>query len=145
MSTITAKPNGAQWRGVFLDGPQSDVDDEGEEIPVWVVYVGNDDGDPVGTVYRLHHFKSAELLAYRMAEDRDLELIYEAGTIKCLDILVGFGAHHYAASQSQECDSQCGAKARSRRIQCAQSADCRCNNNTPCSSPVCVACLRCER
>ena len=78
MSTITAKPIGAQWRGIFLDGPQPDVDDEGEEIPVWVVYVGNDDGDPVGTVYRLHHFKSAELLACRMAEDRDLEIIHEA-------------------------------------------------------------------
>ena len=45
-----AKPIGHQWRGIFLDGPQSDVDPEGEEIPVWVVYVGNDDGDPIGTV-----------------------------------------------------------------------------------------------
>ena len=77
-SHADAKPNGHQWRGIFLDGPQSDVDDEGEEIPVWVVYVGNDDGDPIGTVYRLHNFKSAELLAYRMAEDRNLELIHEA-------------------------------------------------------------------
>ena len=77
-SHADAKPIGAQWRGIFLDGPQPDVDDEGEEIPVWVVYVGNDDGDPIGTVYRLHNFKSAELLAYRMAEDRNLELIHEA-------------------------------------------------------------------
>ena len=67
MTTTTAKPIGHQWRGIFLDGPQSDVDAEGEEIPVWTVYVGNDDADPVGTVYRLHHYKSAELLAYRMA------------------------------------------------------------------------------
>ena len=77
-SRAAAKPSGHQWRGIFLDGPQSDLDPEGEEIPVWVVYVGNDDGDPIGTVYRLHNFKSAELLAYRMAEDRNLELIHEA-------------------------------------------------------------------
>ena len=77
-SHADAKPIGHQWRGIFLDGPQSDVDDEGEEIPVWTVFVGNDNGDPVGTVYRLHHFKSAELLANRMAEDRNLELIHEA-------------------------------------------------------------------
>ena len=71
--TTTAKPIGAQWRGIFLDGPQPDVDDEGEEIPVWVVYVGNDDGEPIGNVYRLHHDKSAELLAYRMAATASLQ------------------------------------------------------------------------
>ena len=76
--TTTAKPISAQWRGIFFDGPQADVDSEGEEIPVWTVFVGNDNGDPVGTVYRLHHYKSAGLLAYRMAEDRNLELIHEA-------------------------------------------------------------------
>ena len=78
MRTTTTKPIGAQWRGIFFDGPESDVDPEGEEIPVWTVYVGNDEAEPVGTVYRLHHYKSAELLAYHMAEDRNLELIHEA-------------------------------------------------------------------
>ena len=78
MNTTTAKPIAAQWRGIFFDGPQPDLDPEGEEIPVWTVYVGNDDAEPIGNVYRLHHFKSAELLAYRMAEDRDLEIIHEA-------------------------------------------------------------------
>src|ERR1019366_7649160 len=52
-----------EWRGVFFDGPQSDRDREGEEIPVWVVYVGDEDADPVGTVYTCHNFKSAETLA----------------------------------------------------------------------------------
>jgi hypothetical protein len=46
--------------------------------PAWVVYVGDDDAEPVSTVHTLHHFKSAELLAYRMAEDRHLDLIHEA-------------------------------------------------------------------
>jgi len=50
---------GHKWHGIFFDGPQPDLDPEGEEIPVWVVFVGNDDADPVGTVYRLHHYKSA--------------------------------------------------------------------------------------
>lgn len=73
-TTIAAKA----WRGVFFDGPQSDRDDEGEEIAVWSIYVGDEDACPIGKVYHLHHFKSAELLAYRMAEDRGIELIYEA-------------------------------------------------------------------
>ena len=69
-----------QWRGVFFDGPQSDQDREGEEIPVWVVYVGDQDAEPVGTVYHCHDFKAAETLAKRMAKDRQLELVHEAAT-----------------------------------------------------------------
>jgi len=69
-----------QWRGVFFDGPQSDQDREGEEIPVWVVYVGDQDAEPVGTVYHCHDFKVAETLAKRMAKDRQLELVHEAAT-----------------------------------------------------------------
>jgi hypothetical protein len=69
-----------QWRGVFFDGPQSDQDSEGEEIPVWVVYVGDQDAEPVGIVYHCHDFKAAETLAKRMAQDRQLEPIHEATT-----------------------------------------------------------------
>jgi hypothetical protein len=60
--------------------PQPDQDREGEEIPIWVVYVGDEDAAPVGTVYTCHNFKSAETLAQRMARDRQLELIHEATT-----------------------------------------------------------------
>jgi len=70
--------NVGPFRAVYFDGPQSDQDKDGEEIPAWVVYVGDEKADPVGTVYTIHHFKSAELLAYRMAEDRRLDLIHEA-------------------------------------------------------------------
>jgi hypothetical protein len=70
--------NVGPFRAVYFDGPQSDQDQDGEEIPAWVVYVGDEEADPVGQVYSLHHFKSAELLAYRMAEDRRLDLIHEA-------------------------------------------------------------------
>jgi len=66
------------WRGVFFDGPQSDQDTDGDEIPVWVVYVGSEDAEPIGTIYHLHDFKAAAELAQRMAVDRHLELINEA-------------------------------------------------------------------
>ena len=38
----TADP-AAGWRGVFLDGPEPDEDASGEEIPVWTVFIGNDE------------------------------------------------------------------------------------------------------
>jgi hypothetical protein len=72
--------NTGLYRAVYFDGPQSARDAEGEEIPAWIVYVGDEDAEPVGQVYTLHHFQSAELLAHRMAEDRRLDLIHEATT-----------------------------------------------------------------
>jgi hypothetical protein len=67
-----------QWRGVFFDGPQSDRNHDGDEIPLWVVYVGDEDAEPVGKVYHSHDFKAAEELARQMSRDRRLELIHEA-------------------------------------------------------------------
>jgi len=66
------------WRGVFFDGPEPEQNRDGDEIPVWFVYVGDKDAAPVGTVYKPHNFKSAEGLAKRMSHDRRLELINEA-------------------------------------------------------------------
>ena len=74
----TAFSNTGKYRAVFFDGPQPDRDAEGEEIPAWVVYVGDSDAEPTGTVYTLHHYQSAELLAHQMASDRRLDLIHEA-------------------------------------------------------------------
>ena len=71
---------GHQWRGVFFDGPQPDQNHEGDEIPVWVVYVGDEESSPVSTVYRCHSYRAAESLAKRMSHDRRLELIHEAVT-----------------------------------------------------------------
>lgn len=67
-----------KWRGIFFDGPQSDQNHDGDEIPVWVVYVGDEEAEPTDTVYKLHSFQAAEQLAKRMAQDRRLELIHEA-------------------------------------------------------------------
>jgi hypothetical protein len=66
------------WRGVFFDGPQADRNHEGDEIPVWSVYVGDEEAEPVGQVYLCHDYKAADALARRMAADRRLEFIHEA-------------------------------------------------------------------
>ena len=68
----------AQWRGVFFDGPQSDQNAEGDEIPVWCVYVGNEEAEPLHTVYWCWSFTLAQDLAQRMARDRKLELVQDA-------------------------------------------------------------------
>jgi len=78
MNDLSSHHSTPAWRGVFFDGPQSDQDAEGDEIPVWVVYVGTEDAEPVGTIYHLHNFNDAAELAQRMAVDRHLELINEA-------------------------------------------------------------------
>lgn len=72
-----APTNTGAWRGVYFDGPQSDQNHDGDEIPVWFVYVGDEEAEPTDTVYKCHNFKSAEELAQRMAHDRRLELIHE--------------------------------------------------------------------
>ena len=40
--------------------------------------LGDDEAEPVSTVYKFHTFKPAEELAKRMSNDRRLELIHEA-------------------------------------------------------------------
>ena len=78
--TIAIAPhsNTGLWRGIFFDGPQSDQNRDGDEIPVWLVYVGDEEAEPTGTVYKFHNFKAAEQLANKMAADRRLDLIHEA-------------------------------------------------------------------
>jgi len=72
--------NTGPWRGIYFDGPQPDQDHEGEEIPVWVVYVGDEEAEPVTTVYHVYDFARAQALAQRIAQDRRLELIHDATT-----------------------------------------------------------------
>lgn len=68
----------AAWLGVFFDGPQADHNRDGDEIPAWFVYVGDEDADPVGRVYTCHDYHAADQLARKMARERHLELIHEA-------------------------------------------------------------------
>lgn len=76
-ATKTTTP-ARQCCGVFFDGPQPDRNADGDEIPVWLVYVGDQDAEPVGKVYHSHDFQAAENLARQMSRDRGLELIHEA-------------------------------------------------------------------
>ena len=66
------------WHGVFFDGPQADTNAAGDEIPVWVVYIGDDDAEPTGAVHRYYNYKAAEFYAHRMALDAHLDLIHDA-------------------------------------------------------------------
>jgi hypothetical protein len=65
-------------KAVFFDGPEPEQDREGEEIPVWHVYVGDEHAEPLSRVYRVFSFKKAEALAQAMAKDRQLNLIADA-------------------------------------------------------------------
>ena len=62
--TIAAQEfsNTGAWRGVYFDGPQSDQNHDGDEIPVWLVYVGDEQAEPTDTVYKCHNFTSAQAL-----------------------------------------------------------------------------------
>ena len=80
--TTCTNPNtdlrSANWRGVFFDGPQSDTNADGDEIPIWFVYVGNEEAEPQHTVYTCFSFDLAQDLAQRMSRDRNLELVQDA-------------------------------------------------------------------
>ena len=47
----TADPG--PWRGVYFDGPQPDRNTDGDEVPVWCVYVGDEEAEPVNRIYWL--------------------------------------------------------------------------------------------
>lgn len=66
------------WRGVYFDGPQSDQNRDGDEIPVWFVYIGDDEAEPVSHLSTFHNFQLAEQHAQHLAQSRRLELIHEA-------------------------------------------------------------------
>ena len=70
--------NTGLYRAVYFDGPQPDQNHDGDEIPVWVVYVGDAAADPTGTVYKCHQFQAAERLAKQMAADRRLDFVHDA-------------------------------------------------------------------
>ena len=78
MNTTHNTNTPAAWRGVFFDGPQSDLNHDGDEVPIWFVFIGDEDAEPISTVYKCHDFAGACALARRMAADRRLELIEEA-------------------------------------------------------------------
>lgn len=63
-------------------GQDTDVDtfDSGDEITVWYVFAGDDDGEAVGTVYTFRTGdtrKRAFDLAIKMARPRRLEIVQD--------------------------------------------------------------------
>ena len=70
--------NTGRYRAVYFDGPQSDRDHEGEEIPVWVVYIGDDEAEPVSHLQHFRSFQIAEDVARHLASTKRLDLIHEA-------------------------------------------------------------------
>ena len=66
------------WRGVYFDGPSADLTQDGDEIPVWVVYIGDDEAEPLGTIYKCHDYAEAERLARRISTERGFDLIHDA-------------------------------------------------------------------
>ena len=70
--------NTGLYRAVYFDGPQPDLDQDGEEIPVWVVYVGDDEAEPVSHLQHFRSFQIAEDVARRLASTKRLDLIHDA-------------------------------------------------------------------
>ena len=74
----TATRNSTRPACVLVDGPFPDVDHDGDEIPTWSVCLGDEDGEPFGTVYRCFTHAKARDLGARMSRDRRLELVDES-------------------------------------------------------------------
>jgi hypothetical protein len=78
--TIAAKEfsNTGLYRAVYFDGPSSARDAEGEEVPSWVVYIGDDEAEPVSHLIHFRSYEIAEGVARHLASTRRLDLIHEA-------------------------------------------------------------------
>ena len=74
----TAFSNTGLYRAVFFDGPQPDRDQDVEEIPAWVVYVGDSDAEPVSHLQHFRSFQIAENVARHLARTKRLDLIHDA-------------------------------------------------------------------
>ena len=70
--------NTGLYRAVYFDGPSADRDPEGDEIPVWVVYIGDDEAEPVSHLQHFRSFQIAEQVARHLAQARRLDLIHDA-------------------------------------------------------------------
>ncbi len=73
-----AQSTSQAWRAVFFRGPEQSKDKTGADVQRWSVYLGDEHGQPINTVYGVYDFRRASGLAKVMATDRKLELIHEA-------------------------------------------------------------------
>ena len=63
---------------VHFLGPCLSQDATGEDIPVWFVFVGDSDGDPVDVVSPFSNFETAKGYARELAKAKRLSLITDA-------------------------------------------------------------------
>lgn len=63
---------------IYCDGPEADIDRDGEEIPVWHVWAGDDDAEQIGPSHTFHSRDAAREYARRTAAARRLELVDES-------------------------------------------------------------------
>jgi hypothetical protein len=64
---------------ILCTGPEPYTGRDGDEHPEWVVCAADDDGEPVGRVYRVRKsLDFARRIAVRMAVDRRLDLTDES-------------------------------------------------------------------
>ncbi len=72
--TIARETRSNRAVAVYCDGPFPTTDRDGDEVPEWTVFAGDQDAEPVGTVYRCSTWSGAVSLAAKMARDRRLSL-----------------------------------------------------------------------
>ena len=70
--------NVGPFRAVYFDGPQPDRTEDGDEVPDYVVYIGDEDAEPVSHLQHFRSYAIAEQVARHLASDRRLDLIHEA-------------------------------------------------------------------
>ena len=70
--------NSSAVHRVYFDGPCPSQDATGEDIPVWFVFVGDSDGDPVDAVSPFSNFATAQCYACELAKAKRLSLITDA-------------------------------------------------------------------
>jgi hypothetical protein len=64
---------------VHFHGPEPVMDKrQDQEIPVWRVFVGDAEANPISRVYKVHSFTKAAALALAMSKDRNLALTQDA-------------------------------------------------------------------
>lgn len=65
-------------RAVYCDGPFPDQDSSGDEVPVWNVMIGDENGDPIGDEFTCWDYDGAIATARKLATKHKLELVNEA-------------------------------------------------------------------
>ncbi len=70
--------NVGPFRAVYFDGPQSDRNREGDEVPSWVVYIGDEDAEPVTHLQHFRSYQIAEQVARQLASTRRLDFVHDA-------------------------------------------------------------------